>query len=680
MTVRSKSSPVTRSQRSSVSNQSVHNKIMRWLLRYPLQRVEDLMLALAASNKTVYRHLAQLIEEGLVEYITPSLSVKTTCRLYYLSQEGILAAAEQERAGADTLARQWGANEQEVLSLLPRLPALVRLQDFINGLIVQAPGMLAYPGGHRAELTWHWRRDYCHTFEDQGRQWNYEADAVLYFHRKGQSSAKGEDYCALLFIDPDLSSNDNARQVRRRLEAALRYRARVEQGYNGPMFPPLIVLARTPRQQEIWQHNATRVAAGLHAQPLIGAIAVVPSEQALENVWTLPWQKLSAAAPTRLRDLFLPLARDALPPGLLQPQSAASPSSPSSDTLLQGAFMQRARRLRTLSPAPESDDTEQETLALLGLCLSQRHLEVLHLLYRYPLLSIEEIAAFLNLQDETIIRYLYELRRYACVEKYNKEHGSNGSLPSHGEKDEKGNSSAGFNGTRWQLSPRGLHFLAASRHVLLQDIAEPVLEGDEQPMLQRGIARLKQQLPRTLAIYTFFAALYDGMHERSASGAEHSVVWWEMGSHCEHRYSYRGNRHTLRPAASFVCKVGQKRLSAWLELDGLIPNEPGLAARLETYALFVRSREWIAAGLSTLPMLLIVTAEAQRAEQIIELVNKHLAGTGMIVRLTVSASIAEHGPLATIWRQILPAPEEGRGGKKREPAQFGLLDTRQRTT
>lgn len=645
MTVRNKPSASSRPQHEA-SHPSVSDKIVRWLLRYPLQRVEDLSPALAASEKTIYRHLTRLIEATLVEYITPSLSVKTTCRLYYLSQKGIQVAAEQEQVDAHSLAWQWGADEQAVLHLLPRLPSLLCLQDLVNGLVSQAPSMLAHTGGYRADLAWHWRRDYCHTFLDQ---WSYEADAALYFHRKALPPTKGEDYCALLFIDPDLASHDNARQIRRRLEAALRYRDLPERGYSTRMFPPLIVLARSQRQQEVWQHQATRIATTLHAQPLIGAITVVPPGQSLENVWTLPWQKLSIAAPCRLRDLFLPIAREALPPGLLQTRKELSPAAnvKREGDVLRGDF---SRRGRTISLVPQSGESEQDAVALLGLCLSQRHIDLLHMLYRHPLLTIEELAAFLNLQSETITRYLYELRRYSCIEKYAVEEE-----------------------TRWLLSSRGLRFMAATCHVPLQDIAEPEQQGEEQALLQRGMARLKHALARTIAIYTFFAALYDDMHE---SGPEHRIVWWEVGSHCEHRYTYRGNRYTLRPAAAFVYRAGQSRLSAWLEWDGIDANEPDLANRLDTYAHFVRSREWTAAGFSALPMLLIITTRPQQVEQITETASQHLTNTGMLVRLTIATSITEHGPLASIWRQLLPTPDVTQH-KKRGPIQRALLDLRQ---
>ena len=52
---------------------SVDDRILWWLLRYPLQRVEDIALALQVSANTVYRHLTRTVGEGIVEYVTPSL-------------------------------------------------------------------------------------------------------------------------------------------------------------------------------------------------------------------------------------------------------------------------------------------------------------------------------------------------------------------------------------------------------------------------------------------------------------------------------------------------------------------------------------------------------------------------------------------------------------------------------
>src|SRR5579859_6022369 len=183
---------------------AVRAKLLHWLLRYPLQRAEDLVLALEVSANTIYRHLTRLIEERLVEYITPSLGVKTTCRLYYLSNAGLLLAAEQEHVDAQSLARSWGAHEQGILQLLPRISMLVHLQNLVNGLVVHAPAILAHAGGQRAELTWQWLRDYTFDVPSEDQVLHLSMDAALVFNRQAGAQSMGgiTHYCAFLLLDP----------------------------------------------------------------------------------------------------------------------------------------------------------------------------------------------------------------------------------------------------------------------------------------------------------------------------------------------------------------------------------------------------------------------------------------------------------------------------------------------
>ncbi|HEU5200335.1 MAG TPA: MarR family winged helix-turn-helix transcriptional regulator, partial [Ktedonobacterales bacterium] len=169
--------------------------LITWLLRHPLQRDSDLALAFQAHPTTIYRHLTRLVEEGLVEYLSPSGETNRQ-RLYYLTQTGLLAAAEQQAASPTALARMWGADEAGLLRLLPRLTTLMTLQNVINGLVAHAPDILAYPNGVRASLSWHWRRDWQHRFISRGRKASCRADAVLLFHRSppSRSAGPGEYY------------------------------------------------------------------------------------------------------------------------------------------------------------------------------------------------------------------------------------------------------------------------------------------------------------------------------------------------------------------------------------------------------------------------------------------------------------------------------------------------------
>src|SRR5260221_3988933 len=71
-------------------------RLMHWLLRYPLQRADDLAVGVArwASRATVYRHVQALEARGLVESVLPK-TPGTGQRLYYLSNPGLHMLARQ---------------------------------------------------------------------------------------------------------------------------------------------------------------------------------------------------------------------------------------------------------------------------------------------------------------------------------------------------------------------------------------------------------------------------------------------------------------------------------------------------------------------------------------------------------------------------------------------------------
>jgi DNA-binding MarR family transcriptional regulator len=614
---------------------TVRGKLVRWLLRYPLQRVEDIVLALEVSTNTIYRHLTKLVGEGLVEYVTPSLSVKTTCRLYYLSNAGLLVTAEEEQADARSLARLWDANEQGILRLFPRVPALVRLQNLVNGLVTQAPAMLAHTGGHQVKLTWHWMRDYEHDFLSKGNSLRLSADAVLLLGRK--ANARGvsgtEHYCALLFLDPGFVGGHDRQLIMQKLEALVRYRRSPERGDGSQPFPPVVVLVQTLRQREIWQQCAAQVATALSATPLIGAIAAVPLQETLDAVWTLPWQKLAVPAACRLRDLFVPLPREALLPDLFKQRKGEETASSAlkKRRILHGDFSRRAKELSLafIDPVSNNHEQEREVVALLSMLLSQRHLELLDFLYAHPLLDTKELATLLNLQADSVARYLYELRRYGWIEKCDIERGR-----------------------RWHIADRGLRLIAASHHCLLSHIAESILGESEEMLVQHGIPLLKKSIARTTGIYALFTALHRHAHTQSG---DHSLLWWETGGRCEHHYIDHGVRHSLRPHAAFAYKAGNTRLFAWLEWEEGTASKSDLAAKMQTYAHFVKAREWLAAGFQTLPVLCIIVPEKNHLQRLAPVVTEQLADSGLLVRMTTAKLVAEHGPLAPVWTQLVPS-------------------------
>src|SRR6266550_4714648 len=105
-------------------------RLLHWLLRYPLQRADDLIVGVArwASRATAYRHVQALEARGLLESVLPK-TPGAGKRLYHLSNPGLHVLARHLDKPARELARRWQANEAGLLRLLPRLPTLLVLQE-----------------------------------------------------------------------------------------------------------------------------------------------------------------------------------------------------------------------------------------------------------------------------------------------------------------------------------------------------------------------------------------------------------------------------------------------------------------------------------------------------------------------------------------------------------------------
>ena len=92
-------------------------RLLHWLLRYPLQRADDLVVGVArwASRATVYRHVHALEANGLVESVLPK-TPGTGKRLYYLSNPGLHLLARHMNRPARELARGFQADEAGLLT------------------------------------------------------------------------------------------------------------------------------------------------------------------------------------------------------------------------------------------------------------------------------------------------------------------------------------------------------------------------------------------------------------------------------------------------------------------------------------------------------------------------------------------------------------------------------------
>src|SRR5258708_742870 len=128
--------------------------------RYPLPPGPDPVVGVArwASRATVYRHLQELEEKGLIESVLPK-TPGTGKRLSYLSNAGLHLLARHLERPTRELARLWQADEAGLLRLLPRLSTLLLLQDVVNGLVTHAAAAMTVQGRRPQLVRWTFQRD-----------------------------------------------------------------------------------------------------------------------------------------------------------------------------------------------------------------------------------------------------------------------------------------------------------------------------------------------------------------------------------------------------------------------------------------------------------------------------------------------------------------------------------------
>ena len=201
---------------------------------------------------------------------------------------------------------------------------------------------------------------------------------------------------------------------------------------------------------------------------------------------------------------------------------------------------------------------KREIMALLGLTLGHRHLDLLQVLLSYPLLHVQELAALLEREVSSIERYLRVLQSSGCIEPI-----------------------ATSLGQRWRLNERGLRLMATAHHLKIQCIASSE-ENDGCPnLVQQGVDVLLRHLEHTVGIYGFFASLTQAASQERTQGREHRLLWWETGAACERRYRDHEHWHNLRPDAFAAYQAGEQRVRFWLEWDRATMGTRDLGAKLQ---------------------------------------------------------------------------------------------------
>jgi len=630
-----------------------HVQLLRALLRYPFSRAQDVAIARDSSVATIYRHLVLLHSLGLVERVIPGVLGRATGALYYLSNLGLHVLAVYEQTDPEMLARSWQTHERGLLRLLPRLAHMVTLQDCINGLVAHAPEALSRQG-RKPVCRWHWLRDYRHRFSFRDQDMSCAADALLVLRVRplpdDSLPQETQWYSMLLFLDPTLNERS---LVKERLRRLLYYRECPERQRLYHHFPLVLILVTNPHRREHWQRaaaDALKMQGALFA-PLQGVIAHVPDEHGTEltNLWRLPWNTLSGNAPCHVQDLLAPMPLEAIPPGPLDEDIASGEGAdttgetprvgiatdrvPRFTQVIRGDF---AARAALFTKGETNDQDEQDTLALLGLVMSRRLLDLLTCCLDHPLLTMGEMAALFRVADSSIERYLRELRHKGCMVAEETPVGE-----------------------RWRLSERGLRLVAAAHHMSVSRIATtstPAEQGTAPSLVQLGLDEVRRHSEHTAGIYGFFAALTRGAQAQREQG--HHLLWWETGSLCERRYRDHDHWYNLRPDGAGEYQAGAQRVRFWLEWDRGTMVLRDLATKFYTYARYVAYRTWVKEH-AVLPLLLTVVADLGQERRIRRIAQQQLAqAPGLIMRTTTASLLAGYSPLAPIWSQVVPPDDD----------------------
>jgi len=612
-------------------------RILHWLLRYPLQHADDVLVGVArwASRATVYRHVQALQEQGLVESVVPK-TPGTGKRLYHLSNLGLHVLAKYLDTPARELARDWQADERGLLRLLPRLPTLLVLQDIVNGLITHAAAVMTREGRQPQLVRWTWQRDLTHRFKYREQAHHLFADGAvaLCIRMQHGESSRLDQWYGIFLLSTEL---DDERLMRLRLERLLCWRESPERWPLYQHMLPVLILARSPRQCEHWQRAVETSALKLRLDPLQGALAILPpSESAHVNPWRLDWRTLSTDHPCHLQEGLRPVLPTAFPPSLggeegeeerwtHAPSNASVAFGPSGRParLVMGKLASRATGIT------REDLEEREIIALLGLGLTPCHRGILHLLLVHPFLSEEELAGLLALQRKSARCLLYALRTLECLEPL--------STPA---------------GRRWHLCGRGLRLIATANHMHTRNIAvasDDEAESETSRIEQRGERWLLQHIQHTAGVYGFFATLAQAA--RQQPGQE--LCWWEAGAVCERRYRVGEQWYNLRPDALAEYGMRQRPIRFWLEWDCGTMNVRDLTIKFTSYAHYLASREW-ARESTALPRLLCVAPELAQERRIRRVAQARLTHvSGLVLRTTTVVLLQEQGPLAPIWSPCL---------------------------
>jgi hypothetical protein len=271
------------------------------------------------------------------------------------------------------------------------------LQEVVNGLVKHAAEAMTIQGRKPRLVRWNWQRDVTHRFQYREQVMRFFVDGVVALCIRTQQADGStlDQWYGLFFLITELHDE---RLMRLRLHRLLCWRESPERWSSYQHMLPVLILARSLRQCEHWQHAVETTALKLGFNSLLEALACLPSTQgAYMNPWVLNWRTLSTSVSCHLQDLLRPLPRAAFPPSLQLEESEdeVRDTRSSSQASLATASSGRPTRLSCLvfgklaqrtSHIAQDEREEQEVIALLGLRLTSCQWSSLRLLLAHPFL------------------------------------------------------------------------------------------------------------------------------------------------------------------------------------------------------------------------------------------------------------------------------------------------------
>lgn len=605
---------MSRSKRVEQSLDLGGERILRWLHRYPFQRGQDLVVALAPWEKrgAVYFRIAELEEQHLIEACGLGGATARGGRLlYHLSPAGLQACTAESLSLSE--------EREKLIRLFPRMNVLLLVQDLVNSLVSGSSVALSRSGHAPSLVRWNWLRDYSHRFTPHGQTeqtLNLRVEGVLALCLRFPQDAQLPTniwHTLLIWYCP----LDDVRLFRQRFDRLLRWRESTERQPIYSQMPPILILASNPHQAELWQLASVQVTARLRVEVPLGAVVSVSDHESPIDGWRLPWKRLGTNAFCRLQELLQSLSAPALTDLVEAHPTGRRGACREADPV--GSVLIHRRSFSLFAKSRESDDYRLASLRLIP-----RQWEILQLCFAHPLLSRSDLSAFLGLRPKYVQMLLADLRTLgylACTNTLADD--------------------------RWHLADAGLRLLArvANCHVhrLVRMPVDP-----EKPLQQRGLAGLLHQARHTAGVYSFFAEL----STEFATQPDAHVCWWESGAACERVFVYREGTFHFKPDAAALVQVGERQMRFWLEWDRGTMGVRDLESKWATYAAYLSSREW-GVGAMVPPSLLCVVPEIAQERRLISTACALLTHLPTFRLYTTTASlITRQGILTPIWQLV----------------------------